>query len=123
MAAFDDQLIHSVTIRRATQGAEDDYGQPALTWADLATVQALIQPRNTRLGGGQAEELTTHGGGTSITDHNIFLRPTDITSADEVYATDAGTYTGKTFEVILVRDAGGQGHHLEVSVRLIEPEA
>lgn len=120
---FDAQLKHTVTIRRATQGALDDYGQPTLTWSDLATVKALIQPRNQRLGGGQTEELTTHGGGTSITDHNIFMRSTDLTTADEIVATDAGSYTGDTFEVLLVRDAGGQGHHLEVSVRHITPNA
>lgn len=122
MSGFDSLLRHTVTIRRATQGAEDDYGQPVLTWGDLSTVKALIQPRGTRLGGGQVEDVTTYGGGTQVTDHTIFLRPTDVVSADKVYAVSAGIHTGRTFEVLLVRDEAGQGHHLALDVRLVQPE-
>ena len=122
MSGFDALLRHTVTIVRYSQGAPDEYGQPARTPSDLATVKALIQPRGTRLGGGQSEEIVTHGGGTEVTDHTIFMRPTDITAADEIRADDAGVHTGKTFGVLLVRDEGGQGHHLAIDVRLVQPE-
>lgn len=121
--SFDSQLIHSVSIRRATQGTLDDYGQPSLTWNTLATVPARIYPKPTRLGGGQVEEVTTHGGGTSITDHTVAMRPTTIASADRLLAVSAGIHTGKTFEVLMVRDAAGHGHHMELDVRLVEPDA
>jgi hypothetical protein len=122
--AFDRQLRHTVTIVRYTLGNEDDYGQPARTPTDVATVKALVQPRGTRLGGGTIEETTTHGAGPTITDHTIFMRipASPPTAADEIYADAAGIHTGKTFEVKLVREAGGQHHHLELEVRLIEPE-
>lgn len=124
MSGFGAQLRHTVTIRRFTAGATDEYGQPSRTPSDLATgVKALIQPKPSRMGGGQPEEPTTFGAGTQITDHTVFLRPTDVTAADEIVATDAGVHTGRTFEILLVKDAGGQNHHLELDVRLIYPEA
>ena len=115
-------LKHTVSIVRYTQGSVDDYGQPSRTPSTLATVAALVQPKGTRLGGGQVEEVTTTGEGPGITDHVIFLRVTTVNANDEVYADSAGIHTGKTFEVKQVRDGGGQGHHLELDVRLIEPE-
>lgn len=124
MSILDRLLTHSVTIIRYSQGDEDDYGQPERTATEVATVAALVQPRGTRLGGGQMEEITTHGAGPAITDHVIFMRIPDSppTSKDAIYADSAGIHTGKMFEILLVRDAGGQDHHLEIDVRLIEPE-
>lgn len=120
--SFDSLLRHTVTIRRAMLGSEDEYGQPSRTVVDVATVRALIQPISAR-SRGEPEELTTYSGGTQITDHTIFLRVTDVTAADEVYAVSAGAYTGKTFLVVLVKDAGGQSHHIELDTRLIEAAA
>lgn len=112
--AFDRMLRHTVTIRRATAGSLDDYGQPSRTYADVATVPALVQPKTARFGGGQTEEITTYSGGTQVTDHTIFMRPTDVSAADQVVEGD------RTFEVLLVRDEAGQDHHLALDVRLIE---
>ena len=121
MSGFDSQLKHTVTVIRFTQGAEDDYGQPIRTETELATVRALIQPKPSRLGGGQFEEVTTHGAGAQVSDHTIYMRVMDINAADEIEADDAGVHTGKRFEIMLVKDAGGQNHHLELDCRLIEP--
>lgn len=120
--SFDNLLRHTVSIIRSTQGAEDDYGQPSRTETTVATVKALIQPKPTRLGGGAVEETTTYGAGTQVTDHTVFMRVIPITAADEILAVSAGIHTGKRFEVTLVRDAGGQDHHLEVDCRLINPD-
>jgi head-tail adaptor len=113
--AFDRLLRHTVTISRAALGSLDEYGQPSRTYADVATVPALVQPKPSRSVGGGAEESTTYFAGTQITDHTVFLRPTDVTAADRIVHGD------DTFEVLLVKDAGGQDHHLELDVRLIEP--
>ncbi|HET7664601.1 MAG TPA: head-tail adaptor protein [Mycobacterium sp.] len=113
--SFDSLLRHTVTIQRATLGAEDEYGQPSRTFADLATVRALVQPKPARLTGGPAEELTSYDAGTQISDHTIFMRQTDITPADQIVE---GT---RTFQVLLVKDAAGQGRHYEIDARLIVP--
>lgn len=124
MSIFDRMLTHSVTIVRYSNGSLDDYGQPLRTPSNVATVAALVQPRGTRLGGRTIEEVTTYGAGPSITDHIIFMRipASPPTAADEIYADSAGIHTGKNFEILMVREAGGQDHHLELDVRLIEPE-
>ena len=119
--SFASQLRHTVTIRRASLGAVDDYGQPARTVSDLATVKALVQPKTIGVGR-NPEEPTTYGAGTQVTDHTVFLAYTDVNAADEVLAVSAGIHSGKTFEVLLVKDAGGQGHHLELDCRLIDPD-
>lgn len=122
--SFDSLLRHRVTIRRLVSTAPDaegdDYGHGSSEPDDIETMFALIQPKPARSGGGPPEEPTTHYAGTQITDHTVFMRATDVTAADQLYAEDAGPYTGKTFEVLIVKDAGGQDHHLELDVRLIE---
>ncbi|MCA1570838.1 MAG: head-tail adaptor protein [Chloroflexi bacterium] len=121
MTSFDRYLRHTVTIQRATAGAVDDYGQPSRTYSPLATdVRALIQPKPARTSGGTPEEVTTFSAGTQVTDHTVFLRPRDIDAADRILATAAGVHSGKSFEVLLVKDAAGQDHHLELDVRLVE---
>jgi head-tail adaptor len=115
--SFGSLLRHTVTIKRVTLGSVDEFGQPSQTWNDLATVRALIQPRAGRTTGGLPEELNTSGTGAQITDHIAFMRVTDVTAADRLVE------SGRTFQIMQVRDGGGQDHHLEVDCRLIEPEA
>ena len=112
---FDRMLRHTVTIQRATLGTVDEYGQPTRTMGTVATVPALVQPKPSRSAGGTAEEPTTYSGGTQVTDHTIFMRPTDVRASDQVVEGD------RTFDILLVKDAGGQDHHLELDARLIQP--
>ncbi|HSM18705.1 MAG TPA: head-tail adaptor protein [Gemmatimonadales bacterium] len=122
MSAFDNLLKHSVTIQRTTLGTEDAYGHGAQTVTDVATVAALVQPKGTRMGGGQVEEVNTQGVGTQINDFTVFMRiPSTVPSAtDKLYVAAGGVHTGKTFEIRQVREAGGQYHHLEIDCRLID---
>lgn len=119
MSAFTSQLKHTITIRRYSQAAPsadgEDYGHGTRTVADLATIKALVQFRT------GMEESTSHDAGTQVTDHVVFTTMTDVSAADEVYAVAAGGYTGKTFKVEWVKDAGGQSHHLELGCQLVNP--
>lgn len=105
-------LNERVVIERVTPGAEDEWGNPALEWATLATVDGSVQPKSA------TEVALQSQGGAEITTHVIYLLPTDITGADRVRleADAEGPYyqlTGKP------RDAAGRGHHLECDAREI----
>jgi head-tail adaptor len=104
-------MIHTLAIERSTPGSEDDYGQPSQTYAVLATVQGLVQPKSYR------EVALTSQGGAVVSDHTIYLRPTDLQEADRIrFEPD----DGRRFEVYGVRDAAGLGHHLEVDARMVQ---
>ena len=81
--ALKDLLIHRCTISRKTEGAADAYGEPAITWANLATAQLcrLTDPKGTEkhLVSGEFVErvpviyLTT---AVAITEHDRILMTT-----------------------------------------------
>ena len=117
--SFDSLLTHTVTIRRVYDlGTDDEYGQPLTTEADLATVKAAVQPRSER------EVATVHQAGPAIADHVIFLRPTDVTTADVIVHDPV--VCGLTNDLPLCRFqlvgtplAAGLGHHLELDAVLV----
>jgi hypothetical protein len=74
--SFDSRLMHTLVIERATSGAEDDYGHPARTYATLATVNGLVQPKSYR------EVALQSQAGAVVSSHTAFLRPTDLQEAD-----------------------------------------
>ncbi len=112
---FDRLLNKAVIIERSTVGSENDWGQPSRTYSDLATVRARIDPQGQAREGG--EDDTTHGGGTILREFKIFMRPTDITTADLVRD---GSHR---YEVNRVEEyfAASPLHHLEVLAELVEP--
>lgn len=112
--SFDSLLNKSVVIERASLGAEDEWGQPARTVSDLATVRARLTTRGSQRQGG--EEDTTHGGGTISRELLFFMRPTDINNADTIRD---GTHR---YQVKRVEEMYGDSplHHLQVVVELIE---
>jgi hypothetical protein len=108
---FDSKLIHGLVIERATPGAEDpETGQPALTYAILAAVPGLIQPKRVR-----ETELQSQAGAVTST-HTIYMRPTDLQEADRIRREPDD---GVRYEITGVRDAAGIGHHLEVDARVV----
>lgn len=104
--SFDRLLVHSLVIERATPGAVDDYNQPTLTWATLATVPGLIQPKSAR----EIAQLNETGAVRAT--HTAYLRPTDINEADRITIA-AGGMAG-TYQIDGIQDAAGHGHHLEI---------
>lgn len=107
---MDALLRHRLVIERATDGALDDYGQPARTYATLATVRGLVQPKTTR-----EMELVNQAGPVAST-HTIYLLPTDVRAADRIRLDPDD---GRRFELDGVRDAAGQAHHLECDAQLV----
>lgn len=101
-------LPHSVTIERATAGTADDRGVAAQTWATLATVAAWVQPKSSY----ELRQLSQAG--PVVSDHNVYLWPTDVAEGDRI------VYAGATYQVDGIRDEAGIGHHLKVDCHLVE---
>lgn len=118
--SFSQRLTHQVAIvRQADTATLDDHGQPVTTDAVLRTVAAAIQPRSSR------ERLETSQAGAAVSDHVIFLFPTDVTTADAIVHDDAVCPVGddlpsQRFEIVGVPNAAGLSHHLEIEARLVE---
>lgn len=110
--SFSARLLHSLVIERGTPGTENpDTGHAPYTYATLAAVKGLVQPKRA------TEVAALHQAGAVVSDHTIFLLPTDITEGDRVrFAVD----DGRRYEIRGVRDAAGIGHHLEVDARLVQ---
>lgn len=104
-------LIHRVTIYRLrpTSG-DDEWGLPNEAIEAVATdVPALVQDRSSR--------EQPRPSGVEITDALIFLpHGTNVRSDDEIH------HGSSTYRVVGTPiDAGGAGHHLEVSGQRIDP--
>ena len=102
-------LINTCTIRRFTAGAQDDYGNPVETWADLSTESCRWStPVNKEVKAG-AEVV--------LADLQLFLAAdTDITEQDRVVI---GTVT---YEVLSAADRqnGTANHHVECLLRTVK---
>lgn len=110
---FRQLLTQLCTIRRFTaSGGTGAYGEPLGSFGDLAIgVACLKQPLTGRAVG---KELVA-GREARITDFVLFLLPRDVTAADRV------VQAGETYNIIVVKDPGGQGHHLELILELVKP--
>lgn len=122
--SFAARLTHTVSIiRQDKTGAESDYGHPVTEDQVLSTVKAAIQPRN-----GREADLVSQGG-PAVGDHVIFLLPTDLTTADAILHDHlacpvTADMPSARFEIEVIRNAAGLGHHLEVDVTLVgSPQA
>lgn len=109
--SFDSRLLHEIVIERPTDGAVDEYNQPTTTYATLATVRGLVQPKSVR------EIAQLNQAGATVSTHTIYLRPTEIQPSDRVMVA-AGAMAG-TYEIDGVRDAAGLGHHYELDCRMV----
>lgn len=109
--SFDDRLIHTVDIERATPGVVDDYNQPSLVFASIATVAALVQPKS------GLELAQANQAGPVKGDFRIYMRPTDVTEGDHLIRQDRG----EVYEIGFVADAAGVGHHLELDCTRVWP--
>jgi head-tail adaptor len=113
--SFSGLLRHSLVIEHPASGAEDDWGHvdPA-PFEDGETVRGLVQDRR-----GREVEASGDLGGTVVADVVIFLQSgVTVTEQDRLRRAD----TGAEYEVVYVKDAAGQGHHLEIACRLVKSE-
>jgi hypothetical protein len=105
------RLPSTVVIERVTNGAEDDYGMPAQTWAAYGDpVAASVQPIDVT----ELPQLSQ--GGPVASDHVIFMLPPGPHEGDRIrFEPD----DGRMYQVDGVRDAAGVGHHLEVDAHMV----
>lgn len=99
--SFAGRLVHTLVIERATSGTVDADGQPTRTYAAIATVPGLIEPKSV------LERAQANQAGVVIGDYTIHVYPTDVAEAD--YILDA---TGRVFQIRGIRnyDFGGSPH-------------
>lgn len=104
-------LTEAVTVYGVTDGAADDYGNVARTWAEVATESGRFEQRSAQERSEDQEVVTS--------DWVLFLHPdTVITSRSRV-----GDAYGRTFEVVgapaMVR-APHRDVYVEASLRYVE---
>lgn len=109
--SFDSQLIHSLIIERATDGAVDEYNQPSRTWTTLSEVPGLVQPKTAR------EVAQLNQAGAVVSTYSIYLRPTEIQPADRIRVVDDGV--AGTYEVDGIQNQAGRNHHLRADARMV----
>ncbi len=108
------KLIHDLAVERATVTDDpltnDENNQPIRDYAAISTVRGWVQPR-------EAEEVAQiNQGGVVVSDHRIYLAPTDVRAADRIrFDPD----DGRRYEITAVRDAAGMGHHLELEAEMV----
>jgi hypothetical protein len=109
--SFDSKLLHTFVIERPTDGVVDEYNQPTTTYATLASVPGLMQPKRVN------ELAQLNQAGATVSTHTGYLRPTEIQPSDRVRIA-SGPMAG-TYEIDGVRDAAGLGHHYELDCRMV----
>lgn len=106
--SFDALLNKTGTVRRFTSAGVSASGHEKSTWATVATgVKCRLQSR----GGNEAIDDRT----TSIENLVLFTKAATDTTEDDQWIIDS-----KTYEVKLVTDGGGAGHHKECVVKLVK---
>jgi head-tail adaptor len=117
--SFDSLLTHTVSlVRRLDSGVDDDYGQAITDETVVSAVRASIQPKSDR------EAALVSQAGTAVSDHVIYIRPLDVSTADLVVHDRAACGLADDlpdgrYELIGTPAAAGLGHHLELDARLI----
>ncbi len=132
--SFDSLLTHRLVLERPAIVVDssgtvevDDMGGYVTEVSVIAEdIPALVQEvqqysRNVR------EAPATNEQGVETGDYVVFMRPRDIRSSDRLYFSDPadwglvglyGVPPETRLEVVGMRNAGGQDHHLQVDVRV-----
>ena len=107
--ALADRFRHTLTVERATAGAVSARGHAAQTWTTHLILAGLVQERSGREVEGPNHEAV-------ISNALIFVPSgTDVTERDRIVA------NGYTYDLLVVRDPGGRGRHLEIDARRVMP--
>ncbi len=103
-------LPHTLVIERSTAGAVDTWNQPSYSYADLATVPGLVDPKSA------LEVAQANQAGAVVGDYTIYVHSTvDLTEADRI------RYGGREYEILGIRPyvPGLNLDHLEADARLV----
>ncbi|MBN1690448.1 MAG: hypothetical protein JW901_05465 [Dehalococcoidia bacterium] len=104
--SYDDLLTNTCTIRRYTEGAQDAYGNPSQTWADLHVDEPCRESYPTN------REIKV-GAQVVIYDIQLFLGNIDVTERDQVIL------NSRTYEILSASPRRGEDsvHHMELKLR------
>ena len=105
---FENLLINTCTIQRFTEGAADDYGIPAKTWAATYTDQAC------RHVSGKGREVRV-GQEVHIVYDELFVEDIDVTVQDRVII-DTETY--QVVDILIPQDGVGV-HHKQLFLEIV----
>jgi hypothetical protein len=113
--SIESRFRHTLVVKRQTAVLDDEgaatfdtYGQPVMTSSTVATVAGLIQPRSAR------EVALASQAGAVIGDFVVYMAPLATLGTDCWIE-----WGGCRYDVLSIADAGGLGHHLEVSARKV----
>ena len=109
MSPIADRYRHTLIVKYlAAADTLDDYGQPVSIEATLASVPGLVQPRRAR-----EVELASQAG-VVVADYVGYCDPlVGLTTACWLMV------AGIRYDILSIADAGGLGHHLELSLRQV----
>lgn len=102
---------HTIVVKRlvdAEPAVETGYNQPTQVAATVATIPGLIQPRSAR------EVALSTEAGVVIGQHVGYIDPlANLLTGDWL---EVG---GVRYDILAIADAGGQGHHFELSLKQV----
>lgn len=118
--SFDALLRHTLVVKRLVQTTVpvhdppeptdgdpvfDDYGQPVMVEATVATIAGRIAPRSVR------EVALLAQGGAVVSTHTGYIWP--LAGLDTGCWIESG---GVRYDIVGMPDAAGHGHHLELAL-------
>lgn len=107
---------HTITIkRRFPTGGVDPDGQPLTVEQTVATVRGRLAPAPRGTTGAPAEVPATHQAGSVVGRWRAYLAPLAGLGTDCWLEVD-----GARYDVLEIADAGGAGHHLELTCQRVE---
>ncbi len=121
--SFDSLMKDTFTSQRRTLTGTDAYGQPQYSFANHLVAQKCLLQANR----GAVEETIDVHGNKVISTHRLYCRIVDIVEADRITVSggvggpdyDAAT---RTYDILSIEQAAGQHHHIQMALRVIEPE-
>lgn len=108
--SFQGLLNTSCNIQKIINAQDSTTGELEKTWANIYT--------------GVKCRLDQASGQEFASPNSILARATHILFMDKKYTLKEGTYRivtgGNNYNILLVSDGGGHGHHLELTLQLIQ---
>lgn len=110
MSTYSDLLTQTATIKRRVEGAVDDLGIPEESFTTVSTTaKCLIQQKS--------ESVAIDDKGREIiSSHLCFMAYGESVQEDDLITIGSNTY----YAISVDNDVAGQGHHVEVYLRLVK---
>lgn len=107
-------LPQLLVIERPSVVSQDDRGHDVETYANLATVRGLVDPKTA------AEVAQLNQAGAVLADYTIYTLPTDVAASDRIRLVPDD---GRRFEIRAVRrfQFGTGIDHLEIDAQQVTP--